>query len=222
MLAAVITVIAAFTFGATPARAQSGGPDPGRLPRLYASASVGFLTDDTVDRGRLFSTPRLVGSLVEGGAAVTRRIGVGVEVGFPPSIVGETRGISFRSSGEQRERTLVGLVRGRIVSSDRIAFDAVGGAGLLFQHHEQRLSPCFSGCPDIVDETLDRRAPAFAGGAEVPIRIASHLSLVPIIHAYVLRRGEHRTTVPTQPIPWQYEWSSSTRLFVGGNATIGW
>jgi hypothetical protein len=99
--------------------------------------------------------------------------------------------------------------------------DIVGGAGVLFQHHERRVAPCFSGCANTIEETLENRAPVFALGIEVPILPASRVAVSPFVRLYWLRRGEHVTELPDS-IPFQYEWRSSTRVAFGVTGRLVW
>ena len=115
----------------------------------------------------------------------------------------------------------MGLVRVRAFGFDRWSLDVVGGGGLLFQHHELRFAPCFSGCDDTTREALDRRAPALAFDADVPVRLGRHFGVSALARYYALRRGEHVTELPVL-IPWQYEWKSSTRLAIGISGRVGW
>jgi hypothetical protein len=123
--------------------------------------------------------------------------GVGVEFAQPTAVSASTRGRSFQSFGRQEERALVGLVRVRAITFDRSALDFVGGAGVLFQHHELRFAPCFSGCAETRREMLTNRAPALAVGAEMPVRITRHFSLTGVARYYAFRRGEHVTDCRT-------------------------
>jgi hypothetical protein len=161
--------------------------------------------------------------VVEGGVGLSRRIGIGVEYSRVSRVAAVTRGSSFQSRGEQHERTLMPLVRVRVTASRVVALDAVGGVGVLFQEHERVEFPCFSGnCPGRT-ETLTRRVPAVMFGADVPVRLAPHLTVAATVRAHLLRRGEAAFDPVTGRFPpWQYEWSSSTRLAFGGSARLAW
>jgi hypothetical protein len=194
---------------------------PAGLPRAFVGAGVVPATSDADARMRLFGERSSLVWFIEGGAALSPRIGLGAEFAQPTAVTASTSGRSFNASGRQEERVLMGLVRGRVWAIDRVAFDVVGGVGLLFQHHELRFAPCFTGCPDTARETLNRHAPAVAVGAEVPIRIGRHVAVTGIARYYALRRGEHVSEVPVV-IPWQYEWRSSARFGLGVTGRAVW
>lgn len=204
-----------------PVHAQTAEADAVPLPRAFVGTGLGPATSDAESRMRLFGEGSSLIWFLEGGVAVTTRVGVGVEFARPTTVSAVTSGRSFHASGRQKERVLVGLLRVRAFGFHRLALDVVGGAGLLFQHHELRFAPCFSGCDDTTRETLDRRAPAFALGADVPLRLSRHFLVSGLVRYYALRRGEHVTEMPVL-VPWQYEWKSSTRLAVGISGRAGW
>jgi hypothetical protein len=157
--------------------------------------------------------------LIEGGARVAPRIGIGVEFVMPSTLTAETRGHTFDSTGTQDEQVLLGLIRGRAWATDRIAVDVLGGVGVLFQHHEQRNAPCFTGCAVTLQNDLDRRAPAFSLGADVPVRLAPHVAVSGLVRIYALRRGDTTGRFDT---PWQFAFTSSTRFAVGVTARARW
>ena len=192
--------------------------DP-RLPRAFVGAGVGMATADADSRMRLNDGSALVW-LFEGGASVSSRFGIGVELFQPSVLTGSTSGISFTSAGRQIERVLVGLVRARVGASDRLAVDLVGGGGVLFQHHELRNGPC-SGCPITFQSDFDQRAPAFVAGVDVPVRAGRHFEVDPTVRYYALQRGDHTTALPNI-VPWQFEFKSSARLAFVINGRARW
>jgi hypothetical protein len=190
-----------------------------RLPRAFVGAGIGTATSDADSRMRLNDGSALVW-LLEGGARVSSRFGIGVELFQPSLLTGSTSGISFTSAGRQIERALVGLVRARVGASDRLAVDLVGGGGVLFQHHELRNGPC-SGCAVTFQSDFDQRAPAFVVGVDVPVRAGRHFEVDPLVRYYALQRGDHTTELPTL-VPWQFEFKSSARLAFGINGRARW
>jgi hypothetical protein len=204
-----------------PAYAQAGDPDAVPLPRAFVGAGLGAGTSDAERRMRLVGEGSSLIWLVEGGAALATRVGVGVEFARPTAVSASTSGRSFNTSGRQEERVLVGLVRVRAFGFDRWTLDVAGGGGLLFQHHELRFAPCVSGCNDTTREVLDRRAPAFAFGADVPVRLGRHFAVSALARYYALFRGEHVTELPVL-VPWPYEWKSSRRLAISISGRAGW
>lgn len=47
---------------------------------------------------------------IEGGVAVSSRVGLGVELAVPSAVIASTSGNGFRASGRQEERVLLGLL----------------------------------------------------------------------------------------------------------------
>lgn len=203
-----------------PCAAHAQSIDNARLPRAFVGGGVAPATNDGDSRMRLNDGSSFIW-LVEGGARVAPRIGIGAEFAQPADVTASTAGRSFNASGRQAERILIGLARSRAWGSDRVAIDVVGGAGVLFQHHELRVAPCFSGCAITQQQVLDRRAPAFSFGADAPVRIGRHFGINGLARFYVLRRGDHTTELPVS-IPWQFEYTSSTRLAVGVTGRARW
>ena len=121
---------------------------------------------------------------------MSRRLGFGIEYAQLRLVYGEVVTGAGRNQvvGRQEECVLVGLLRVRLWAADRWAWDAVGGAGVTFQHHESGW--CVPPKPlceiDTGRSTLDRRAPVFALGSEVPIRIVRNIAIVPAVRAYSL------------------------------------
>lgn len=213
--AAIVLVVST----APDAQAQDRVTAP--LSRAFVGAGAGAGSDDNGSRMRLANEGASMLWLVEGGARLSSRIGVGVEFVQTAAVTGATRGRSFSASGRQKERMVTGLLRVRAAANDKVAIDVVGGAGVLLQHHELRFAPCFSGCADLRRESIDERAPSFVLGADVPFRLGRHIGVSAVIRYYALRRAEHVSDTAA-PIPWQYETKPSTRLAVGVSARAAW
>jgi hypothetical protein len=191
------------------------------LARVFVGGGMTPATNDAGSRMRLIGEDSSFPWFIEGGAAISSSVGVGVEFVQPTAVTASTSGTSFHASGRQEEQELIGLLRGRAFSGARVALDVVGGAGVLFQRHEQRFAPCFSGCPDTLSERLNRKAPAFILGADIPVHLARHVAIAGTGRYHFLRRGDHVTELPVL-IPWQYEWTSSSRLSIGISARALW
>jgi hypothetical protein len=98
----------------------------------------------------------------------------------------------------------------------------VGGAGVLFQHHEPgSCIPARSRCDDTDGLSMDEHAPAFAVGADMPIRVARHFEIAIDLRAYFLHRGEH-TSASDINLTWQFETRSSTRVAALAGARVVW
>jgi hypothetical protein len=179
------------------------------------------MTNDADERMRLNNAPSPWATAIEFGGAVSSRVALGFQVGFPPTVSGSTSGSSFRSSGKQTERTLIGFALVRLAATQRAAIEVMAGAGVLFQRHEQSQAPCPS-CADTYFDTMTRNAPAFILGADVPYRVAPHVWLSWFGRWYVLKREPHKAEDSRNPLPWQYEWGPSTRASLGVSARVGW
>jgi hypothetical protein len=158
--------------------------------------------------------------LIEGGARLWRPLGVGMEFFRLPTISASTRGQSFNSSGSQTERVVVGVLRARTVATDRLAVDVVGGGGVLFQHHELERAPCFTGCA-ASHSSVDRRAPAFALGFDVPFQPVPHIEVTWLTRFYALRRDDN-VGQPRAPVVWQLETKPSALMFIAISARGTW
>jgi hypothetical protein len=195
------------------------------LARVFGGVGVGLISDDAssrmAERFNLRADEPFT-RVVDGGAALSRRFGVGVEYSRVSRVAADTRGSSFESRGEQHERTVIALARFRVASSRPLALDAVGGAGVLVQQHERVEISCFLGCAPRLTETLTRRVPAVMVGADVPVQLAPHFAIATTVRVHLLRRGEAVADPGTRPIPWQYELSSSSRVAAGGSARLTW
>ncbi len=216
-----IPTLAAAVLCLSDARASAQPATPAlALPRVFVGGGVTTATNDAGSRMRLFEDSRGIWFL-EGGAALSARFGLGVEFVQPTAVTTSTSGRFGTSWGRQEERALLGLVRGRVGATERIALDVVGGAGLLFQRHEIRFAPCI-GCPLTPSGTLANQAPALAFGADIPVRVGRGLVVAGVARCYVLRRGDHVSNIPSEIFPWQHEWKSSTRFGVGISARAVW
>jgi hypothetical protein len=212
--------------GAVPASAQPAQPEQLRLASGFVGASFGLSTNDAASRMRLYEEGRAYLWLVEAGFAISERVGLGVEFSRPSAATAFTTVGLGRAqiSGTLTERALVGLLRGRLATVGRAAFDIVGGAGMLLQHHETGgCVPAQSRCEATDGASLDELARAFAMGLDIPTRVAAHFELAAMVRAYFLRRGEHTTISERDPnITWQNEWRSSTRTAVLFNGRVVW
>jgi hypothetical protein len=110
---------------------------------------------------------------------------------------------------------VVGVLRARIVATDRLAVDVVGGGGVLFQHHEREFAPCFTGCA-ASHSSVDRRAPAFALGFDVPFQPVPHIEVTWLTRFYALRRDDNG------PVVWQLATKPSALMFIGISARGTW
>lgn len=217
-----LSLLLLFGCAVTPAWSQSSGSTFVALPRAFAGVGVGFSSKDADSRMRLGSDVSPVVWLIEGGVSFSSRVGLGVEFVRVGDATGSTSGNGWTSSGTQQERHLIGLMRGRLFGGTHLALDVVGGVGVLMQHHERLEALCYVGVCNPRSDTLDENSRAFAFGADVTLGGNRHFSVVTLARYYVLERGDHKSTAPLFDVPWQYEWSSSTRFTFAVTARVGW
>lgn len=190
-------------------------------PRGLVGAGIAFAEADAGDRMRLGREADTLVWLIEAAVAVAPRVSIGGEFVDLGEATGSTSGRSFTSTGVQSERVLTGVLRVRVWAGSRAAVDLDGGAGVLFQRHEQWFAPCSSGCEVSFRESISRRAPAGVAGLDVPVRLARHVSIAGFVRGYVLRREEVVST-PEASAPWQYETRPSARLSAGASVRATW
>ena len=213
-------VILVLSTGAIPAAAQSADSATRPLPSVFAGIGIGPATNDAASRMRLYEEGWATTWLAEAGVAISGRVGIGVEYSQPSPAKAFTTVGSGRAqiAGRQDERVLLAVLRARLGGVNRWAVDAVGGGGILLQHHATGACvPAQNRCENTDGLFLDERAPAFAVGLDIPVRVARHFEIATAVRAYFLRRGEH-TSESDINLPWQYERRSSTRgaIVIGG------
>lgn len=210
--------------GVSPVRAQAPTTTVVALPSAFVGTGFGPSTNDAKSRMRLFEEGLASAWVVEAGAALVARVGIGVEYSQPSAARASTTVGLGRAqiAGRQEERVILGVLRGRLTGTRRWALDVVGGAGVLFQHHESGgCVPAVARCENTAGRALDERAPAFVFGIDVPVRVARHFEIAAAVRAYGLRRGEH-TSAQEINLSWQYEWRSSMRAVATLNGRLVW
>ncbi len=205
-------------------RAQAPAATVVALPSAFVGAGFGPSTNDAKSRMRLFEEGLATTFVVEAGAALAARVGIGVEYSQPSAATAFTTVGAGRAqvAGRQEERVVLGVLRGRLAGNRRWAFDAVGGAGVVFHRHlSGGCVPAVARCEDTSGPAVDERAPAFVFGIDVPVRVARRFELAAAVRAYNLRRGEH-TSAQDINLSWPFEWRSSTRAAVMLNGRLVW
>lgn len=193
------------------------------MPQVFVGAGIGIITNDAGARMRIFEDGIASMWLVEAGAAVSKRVSLGVEFSRPSEATAATvvgKGTT-QHSGRQTERLLLAMVRARAAGNSRASLDIVAGGGLLLQRH-QAGSCIFAEprCEDTSGESLSNRSHAYVVGAEFPVRVGTHLEIVGSGRVYFLRRGVHLVDPLLVP-SWQFDWvpSSRTSAIVTGRVT---
>lgn len=194
------------------------------LPSAFVGVGFGPSSNDAQSRMRLFEEGVATTFVIEAGAALADRVGMGVEYSQPSAATAFTSVGAGRAqvAGRQEERVILGVVRGRLAGSRRWALDAVGGAGVLFHHHVRGgCVPAVTRCDDTSGPSVDERAAAFVFGVDVPVRLARRFELAAAVRVYNLRRGEH-TSAQDINLSWPFEWRSSTRAAITLNGRVVW
>lgn len=208
---------------ATALLAQStSNTDSPALPRVFIGVALGPTSGDESSRMRLFEETASHMWLVEGGLAIAERVGVGVEYSRPSAVTGSTTvGVGrFQIVGRQEEQLTLGVMRARLYGSSHVAFDVVGGAGVLVHRHlTGNCTPPRERCDSTEGPSLYGKAPAFVVGADLPFRVARHLAVAAQPRLYLLRRGDYSEQGSA---PWQYEHHSSTRFGLGVSGRVVW
>lgn len=198
---------------AAPAAAQPAASPAAPMPRGFVGAGIGIITNDAAAR-MLVSEDGIASMwLVEAGAAVSKRVSLGVEFSRPSEATAATvvgKGTT-QHSGRQTEQLLLAMIRARAAGNSRASLDIVAGGGLLFQRH-QAGSCIFAQprCEDTSGDSLRNRSHAYVVGAEFPVRVGTRLEIVGSGRVYFLRRGVHRVDPLLVP-SWQFDWVPSSR-----------
>jgi hypothetical protein len=123
-------------------QAQPLGRNNAMRAPLFVGAALTLTAPDYSARMRLAKDASIRGWFGEAGFPIKGRLGAGIELSSPSYATGETRGRFGESRGRQRERTVIGLAKVRVVGTSRRGVDFIGGAGALFQHHEALDASC--------------------------------------------------------------------------------
>jgi hypothetical protein len=216
-IAAFALLVLAVLVCTRPALAQSA-----EVPRIFIGAGMYWASNDFSDRMSRIDFDDEDPSVfnVEGAIRVARRVSVGAEFFQAKDLTAVMLARSGQTHGEQREHVLLGTARVRLAGTSRVAVDAVGGGGAVFQHHEERVNSCGPTCV-LLTRTMTNTAPAFVGGVDLPIRVAPFLAVVPTLRTYFLNRGEHVADGDLN-FSWPFQWRSSTRLAAGVSGRVVW
>jgi hypothetical protein len=183
----------------TPADAQtSTGTLPGPAPSL-SFVGFGLASGDQSRRARVLfkagpaappTDSRDWWGKVEGGIAISRVIGVGVEVSWYPEVNGDNspRLGRIQVRDRQRELLVTPLLRAQ-ASRGRQAFAAVAGVGWLRQSRDGTIAGCDPNCFESETSEPLRNSPAFLIGVEYVAALAQHLDIAAAVRLHALRRG---------------------------------
>lgn len=120
-----------------------------------------------------------------------RRVGAGMEFTRLGSVKGSSSYHIVKTAEDERESALLFLVQVRAVALGLVSIDVVGGAGVAWHRESVTVTPqpicCFPTPPSIT--SIDRaRTGALVMGADVPLRLARILSIVPRARFYNVTR----------------------------------
>ena len=188
---------------------------PTNADRGFLGAGVFAANDDASNRVRF---PDVNGSpslrlTIEAEVVRAGRIGLGLEFSTLGTVTGSYNAACCILRDEQKETSVLAVVRERVWRKDRLAVDIVGGMGVLFQHRETMVALRFVG-GSAVTTVEDRYSPAFAIGADLPLFVAQHIALVPRFRLGFLERGALDTPNVTR--------SSSQTSAIGLSGRIVW
>ena len=223
VLTAALVVVGAFT----PTTQAQTSRSPAALPRLFGGIGFESLKNDVPRRNgsqTLQNTYALevfgldsFATRIEGGGAIAAWLGVGVEyIGVPTRDPLVTSTIVSRTTTHRTESVVLAVGRGRLFGRQAIAVDLVGGIGAIFQDYAFRLEFCGlsgPGCSVFRDERLNRASRAVVVGVDAPVRIVSHLWVVPEIRFY---------HAPAPQLANGQQWRSPDRRAIGLTGRAGW
>jgi hypothetical protein len=221
MVRIAVLAITSIALAALPASAQSS--DSGRPGHGFATVGAVGVTGDpaddvnvmgqTVNRGHL---------LVSAAVFVAPRIGVGIETLPEHDTSAQTADYeSFSEQDQLQEKTtLMVTARGRTVAGAHFAIDGVFGVGALRQTRTtttQFRYPPFQ----TTTTTTDHTSAAFSLGADAPISVVRHLTVIPQMRWYHLRRLGNQVSYPAQTTPLAFDTPGSLFAF-GVTAGVTW
>jgi hypothetical protein len=164
---------------------------PANADRGFLGAGLFVASDDASNRVRFpdVNASRSPRFTIEAAIVSAGRIGLGFEFSTLGTVTGSSNAACCILRDEQKETSVLAVVRGRAWRKNRLAVDVVGGMGVLFQHRETMVA-LRQVAGSAVTTVEDRKSPAFAIGADLPFFVAHHIALVPQIRFGFLRRGE--------------------------------
>ena len=183
----------------TASAAANAQPLRGFVGAGFGSATFGAVSITGESPSTTFTnatTPgRLVGFIADAGFSIGRRFGLGVEF-WQPGRHPITQdylylfGPPYRRLTSFRERTIFGVVRGRINERGRVTGAAVAGGGLVRQDALERFAtvPPFSDFGPVQHTTVKQTG--FVVGAEVEITTVRWLSVVPEVRVVIVPRND--------------------------------
>jgi len=223
ILPAVLVVVGALTPTTQAQTARSSAA----LPRLFGGIGFESLKNDVPRRNgsqnhqnpyalEVFGLDSFA-MRMEVGGAIAAWLGAGVEfLGLPTRGPLVTSTIGTRTTTHRAESVVLAVGRGRLFGRQPIAVDLVGGIGAIFQAYGLRREFCGltgPGCVVAFDERLNRASRAVVVGIDAPVRIVSHLWVIPEIRFY---------HAPAPQLANGQQWRSPDRRAIGLTARAGW
>jgi hypothetical protein len=188
MVRAAVLAITSIALAVLPATAQSS--TSGRPGHGFATVGAVGVTGDPADGANVMGQTVNRGHLLVSGAVlVVPHVGVGIET-FPEhnTTAQVYNTLSFVTSEQLQEKTtLMVTARGRAFAQSRVAVDGVFGVGALRQ---TRTFTDVSRDPrdPIRTATSEHTSAAFSFGGDVIVAVAPHVTVIPQMRWYHLRR----------------------------------
>ena len=190
-------------------------------PAGHGSAGGGLILGATADEANRVRFPDTSGDgdqgslwVLSGHVFVSRHVAVGMEYVTLGTVNGRTDPVCCVMLDSENERVIYGTGRFSSARPGRVNLDLVGGVGILSQHRRTSVSDRWNPGVAATVTVDDREDPCFVLGADVPIRIASHFVVSPIVRLYFLERKTIDTLTVTATSP--------RRLVFGVTAGVKW
>ena len=201
--------------GALFAQDSSAPSNPATPSRRFVG--VGFVAGDPYEReSSSYEPPRLWH--LSSGFPAGKWLAIGAELVPIPAKASLGSGPSYRFTDDTSARLLLGTARLRVPTRSWLAIDALGVAGVLFQHQDWFFTLC--GVPGVCNESRgneNARGSAVGWGFDASIGIVPHIAVTGTVRFLSLRRPGSRQAFGRR--------SDSTDTFTsvfGVNRRVGW
>lgn len=201
-----------------PAAVTAQGNNPPSPVRTFVGAGVVLTSTNRPDRLQdAVDNAREQTWKVELGAALTRRLSVGVEVYGLSRVILTSAHPSSRFSTAHAERPILGTLRLRAFGRGRIGIDGVVGAGVLYQRARVYDSACNGGKCFVQQLEAPTKSAAYTWGADGSWAVIRHVTLAPAIRFFHLQRQSF-----ADASSWKLTEMSGTRVAFELNSRVGW
>jgi len=207
VLAAIMAWLLQPIYGQTAAVGSDAGPGHG-----WAGVGLFTATDDGKRVGRVVpdSTAGTMWT-VDAAVFVADRIAVGVDALTLGTVTGSQSMACCWLANQEKETAVLASGRWRTVRRRRIALDAIGGIGAVFQHRDTQSGSQYP--RTAISKVESGRSPAFELGIDVPLSLGRHVVISPLARLLFLQRDQTNAHVPVE---------SSAPFAVGFIAGVIW